>query len=292
MFSHQKLLIVGIICVLLISFSTAIYVEQKAQYKQATEFAQDVAQSLATMLKNDLEEWLPLHTLLSTIDDERRYLYLDEMVRHHLLMAKLEKIKFFNNHGIIIYAEKLELLGQDHSGETEIAQAFKGRSSSTIIDTKEYENVYGDVQVSSLIETYLPVFDNDGKVTHVMEVYQNFDSLKESIEATLLRTGAIITGILLMAFALISLLMKKMNALKDERDLLASFLPICSFCKKIRDDTPREAGDDEKPRWVQMEQYLLLEKNLAFSHGLCEECLQENYGEFIKTKTPTNTGTL
>jgi hypothetical protein len=288
MLNRSKFLLFCVVCVLLISFSAAMYIEQKAQYKQATEFAQDVAQSLATMLKNDLEEWLPLHLLLSTIDDERRYLYLDEMVRHHLLMAKLEKIKIFNNHGIIIYGEKLELLGQDHGEKTELAQAFKGQSASTIISTKEYENAYGEVHKSSLIETYLPVFDNDGKVTHVMEVYQNFDPLKERIVATLLRTGATITGILLMAFALISLLLKKMNKLKDERDLLASFLPICSFCKKIRDDTPNETDGDEKPKWVQLEEYLTTEKNLEFSHGLCEECMHEHYGDILKKKKSTD----
>ncbi|MBE0575242.1 MAG: hypothetical protein IH613_05010 [Desulfuromonadales bacterium] len=287
MFSHSRFLLFGIVCALMFFFGASVSIELQAQRKQATEFAQEVAMSLSVMLKNDLEEWIPLNTLLDTIDDKRRYTYLDELVRHNLLNVKLEKIKFFNKHGIIIYAEKPELLGQDHTGKKQLQQAFQGEPASNIIDTKEYENAYGDVQTSSLIETYLPVYDNHGSVTHVMEVYQNFDASKEKIKATLLRTGAMSAGIALASFSLIFVLLKKLNELSRERDLLVSCLPICSFCKKIRDDTTSAADNDEKPRWVQLERYLTDKENLEFTHSLCEECMQQHYGEFLNKKPPT-----
>ena len=286
MFSHSRFLLVGIVCALLFFFVASVSIELHAQRKQATEFAQEVAVSLSVILKNDLEEWLPLNVLLDTIDDKRRYTYLDELVRHNLLKVKLEKVKFFNNHGIIIYAEKPELLGQDHADKKQLQQALQGQSTSSIIDTKEYENAYGEVQNTSLIETHLPVYDNHGKVTHAMEVYQNFDPLKRKISATLLRTGAMSASIALVSFLLIVVLLKKLNELSRERDLLASCLPICSFCKKIRDDIASDTDDNEKPRWVQLERYLTDKKNLEFSHGLCEECAQQHYGEFFKKKPP------
>jgi PAS domain S-box-containing protein len=49
---------------------------------------------------------------------------------------------------------------------------------------------------------------------------------------------------------------------------LEGFLPICSFCKKIRDDQ----GD-----WQQMEVYIRDRSEAEFSHSICPKCLKENY---------------
>jgi PAS domain S-box-containing protein len=44
---------------------------------------------------------------------------------------------------------------------------------------------------------------------------------------------------------------------------LRSFLPICSYCKSIRDD------DDY---WHSLEEYILKHTNTRFSHGVCPTC--------------------
>ncbi|MCC5850768.1 MAG: response regulator [Verrucomicrobia bacterium] len=51
---------------------------------------------------------------------------------------------------------------------------------------------------------------------------------------------------------------------------LRGILPICSGCKKIRDD---------KGYWQQVEVYLQAHSDAEFSHGLCPECLQGYYPE-------------
>jgi len=288
MFNSTRSLIISIVFVLFLFFVAAISIEYNAQRKHAAEMAQGVAESLAAMLKDDLEEWLPLYKLLDTIDDKRRYLHLDELVRHNLLKTELEKVKFYDSHGTIIYAEKRELLGQDHAEKAELQLALGGQVSSVIVGIKEYENAYGQIQKTSLIETYLPVYDNRGKVMFVVEVYQNYDHLKERIEASLLRNSAILGVFALLALALISVLLRKLSVVKRERDLLISLLPICSFCKKIRDDSSEEGDGNEQPKWVQLEQYLTDNENLVFSHGLCSECMQENYGEYLKEKSPSD----
>lgn len=56
-----------------------------------------------------------------------------------------------------------------------------------------------------------------------------------------------------------------------EIKFLEGFLPICSFCKKIR------KGND----WVQLEQYMSDHSEVIFSHGLCPECLEKNYGSIM-----------
>jgi hypothetical protein len=56
---------------------------------------------------------------------------------------------------------------------------------------------------------------------------------------------------------------------------LEGMLPICSFCKRIRDN-----GSN----WVQMEQYISSHSEAEFSHGLCPDCAQKYFGGFEPKK--------
>jgi len=53
---------------------------------------------------------------------------------------------------------------------------------------------------------------------------------------------------------------------------LRGLLPICSFCKKIRDD---------KEYWNQVERYIAKKTDALFSHSICPECMKEHYS-FVK----------
>jgi len=54
----------------------------------------------------------------------------------------------------------------------------------------------------------------------------------------------------------------------SEVKTLRGFLPICSYCKKIRDD---------KGYWSQIESYIHKHSDAKFSHGICPECVKEHY---------------
>ncbi len=56
---------------------------------------------------------------------------------------------------------------------------------------------------------------------------------------------------------------------------LSSLLPICSHCKKIRND---------ESYWQQLESYICQHSGTQFSHGICPECLKKYYPEFLKDK--------
>ena len=49
---------------------------------------------------------------------------------------------------------------------------------------------------------------------------------------------------------------------------LHGLLPICSSCKKIRDD---------HGYWNQLETYIAAHSDVEFTHGLCPECVQKLY---------------
>jgi hypothetical protein len=56
----------------------------------------------------------------------------------------------------------------------------------------------------------------------------------------------------------------------DEIKQLEGILPLCSFCKKIRND----AG-----YWEQVDAYLKKYSGAEISHGICPECMKEYYPE-------------
>jgi PAS domain S-box-containing protein len=63
------------------------------------------------------------------------------------------------------------------------------------------------------------------------------------------------------------------NELRDalsEIQTLRGILPLCSFCKKIRDD---------KGYWEQVDVYLQKYSEADISHGICPECLKKHYPE-------------
>ncbi len=51
---------------------------------------------------------------------------------------------------------------------------------------------------------------------------------------------------------------------------LSGLLPVCAWCRKIR---------DEKGRWKTIEDYIKERDKVAFSHGICPDCLKRTNAE-------------
>lgn len=68
-------------------------------------------------------------------------------------------------------------------------------------------------------------------------------------------------------------LIKKLQKALDEVKTLEGMIPICSHCKKIRDDSGF---------WGNVEQYISNNSNIDFSHGICPDCLEEYFPKQYK----------
>lgn len=51
------------------------------------------------------------------------------------------------------------------------------------------------------------------------------------------------------------------------------FLPICMYCKKIRDDSGTQTG---KGKWMHIEEYLCQKCGADLTHGCCPECFAKH----------------
>ncbi|MFC1885285.1 GAF domain-containing protein [Thermodesulfobacteriota bacterium] len=64
-------------------------------------------------------------------------------------------------------------------------------------------------------------------------------------------------------------ILKQKKALQEIR-ALRGILPLCSFCKKIRDD---------EGYWEQVDIYIRKHSKADISHSICPECMEKHYGK-------------
>lgn len=60
---------------------------------------------------------------------------------------------------------------------------------------------------------------------------------------------------------------------------LSGILPICAFCKNIRDD---------EGNWQTVERYVAVRSDARFSHTFCPECMKHNYPDMVERPTDTD----
>jgi len=58
---------------------------------------------------------------------------------------------------------------------------------------------------------------------------------------------------------------ERIVSLQEEVTTLSGLLPICAYCKKIRDDNQQ---------WTTVESYVSKRTEASFSHGVCPECYE------------------
>jgi hypothetical protein len=72
-----------------------------------------------------------------------------------------------------------------------------------------------------------------------------------------------------------SSLIIKLRKANEEIKTLNGILPICASCKKIR---------DINDNWQQIEVYIRDRSEAEFSHGICPDCKEKLYPDFVNRK--------
>lgn len=60
----------------------------------------------------------------------------------------------------------------------------------------------------------------------------------------------------------------------NEIKTLRGIIPICSYCKKLRND---------EGMWQRIEKYIYEHSEAKFSHGICPDCMKEHYPEMVSS---------
>jgi PAS domain S-box-containing protein len=101
-----------------------------------------------------------------------------------------------------------------------------------------------------------PIFDENGKLVQMIEYCIDISDRKQAAAE---REKLIVD------------LQKALHEVKT----LSGLLPICSSCKKIRDD---------RGYWNNLELYISEHSAAEFSHGICPDCMARLYPEFVRKK--------
>ena len=127
------------------------------------------------------------------------------------------------------------------SGQTEHVVMHQAKSKTT-----KGEAYWDDYAV--------PIKNESGDIVNIIEITRNITERVQAEEA--LRRER-----------------DKLQGALDKVKTLSGMLPICSNCKKIRDD---------KGYWNQIESYIANHSEVDFSHSICPECAKKLYPEFYK----------
>lgn len=68
---------------------------------------------------------------------------------------------------------------------------------------------------------------------------------------------------------------ERMLNLYQELDRLRGLIPICAYCKNIR---------QEQGLWQQLEAYITTHSHALFTHTICPECAEKEFGEAMRAR--------
>jgi ABC-type glycerol-3-phosphate transport system permease component len=203
----------------------------------------------------------------------------------------LTKLKIFSKSGKILFSTDCQEIGKMNNERYFQEVVARGGVYSKVVkkdsDSLEHQRMLVDV-----VETYVP-WMKDGVFMGAFEIYYDITEKKQSLERLLL-----ISFVIVIILALSVLVISAMNVIKEKRRLLerkraegereklivelqnalaelktlSGLLPICSSCKKIRDD---------QGYWNQIEVYISGHSTAKFSHGLCPECAKKLYPKYF-----------
>lgn len=111
-----------------------------------------------------------------------------------------------------------------------------------------------DGKQSWLDTTKVPLLDDEGRVVGILGTFVDITVRVEAEQALIKKS-------------------EHFEALAQEREVelnaLKRIVPICAYCKEIR---------DESGQWKPIESYLRELSDDAFSHSFCDKCMEKHYG--------------
>lgn len=155
---------------------------------------------------------------------------------------------------------------------------YANPEAKKLFDSFESGSLITEINNKDFVVTILRILNfEDEPVAYIAAIEK--DQEKRSIYYAHLLTGAIRIILLLMFLTLLIVTFLKnrqLRSAKEKLKVLDGLLPICSYCKKIRDD---------EGHWDPVESYIDKKSEAKFSHSVCPDCAKEYFGSYLhKTK--------
>ena len=133
-----------------------------------------------------------------------------------------------------------------------------------------------DIKLNMMSYLGFPILLPDGKPFGTICVLDNKENAYSETYENLIKNFREIIESQLELIYMNTILGEKNKSLSDylaEIKILRGIVPICSFCKKIR---------DVEGNWSEVEAYVSKHSEVQFSHSFCPECRKIHYGDLSK----------
>ena len=191
--------------------------------------------------------------------------------------------KILGKEGQILEGQTRELFVNWKPIREEVVQLVKAdnRKAAILIAKEKGVGLIAKIETKTLeLTTYARK-----KADNFLEIAEISQSRLENITIILTIAGILLSVII--AFIATYLVLKAEKVLQDEKNKLQTALdeiktlrgiiPICSYCKQIRDD---------HGSWKQMEEYIHAHSEAEFSHSICPSCMKKHYPEQYESIYP------
>ncbi len=110
---------------------------------------------------------------------------IDVAIRALTANMHVLKVKIYSKEGITIFSTDQPQIGEDYSNSAAFMTAAQdGQASSALSLRDRFSAFSGEVFLRDIVETYLPIFDDNQNIVGVFEVYTDVTDVKERIDQT------------------------------------------------------------------------------------------------------------
>ena len=221
---------------------------------------------------------------------------LDDTILNQKVIAKigeskslfnLEKIKVFSSTGKIIHSTDYKDIGEQTERKF-FNSIIRNKKIFSVLVVKKKDPLKGVTTDKTILETYVPIMRKKEAIG-VFEIYFDMSDVKKEFEGIISNINYIVIAISLLllssviistAYAYKSLkahrktesekdkLIEDLTKALNEIKRLRGILPLCSFCKKVRNDSGY---------WEQVDVYIDKNSGADISHSICPECAKKEY---------------
>ncbi len=224
------------------------YQKNKMKREEERKLAEAVAETVAKErnLLRTLIDNIPAHIYIK--DTNGRFVIANKALLNTLGLANEQLLIGKTNEELYPH----EVMDKINQSEKEVLSS--GNARYDIEEPSFYKNGTGEVRWIS--STKIPLTNKNNEIIGLVVVERDITEQKNS-EAERER-----------------LIAELKQALADVK-MLSGLIPICSNCKKIRND---------QGYWIQLETFIQEHSETKFTHGICPECAQQLYPDFTINK--------
>jgi diguanylate cyclase (GGDEF)-like protein len=162
---------------------------------------------------------------------------LDRNLRHFLRPFGIVKIKIYDTDSRIIYSTESKLIGKKDEANARLRSALSGTSDAMLV-TKDKVHDLAEEQLLDVdvVETYVPITGEAGKVLGCFEIYVNVTHYRDQIRHVVVVTSSLLVLVLAALFGCTYLLVRRsLNQLTQaqaELETLAHTDPLTTVANR------------------------------------------------------------